>query len=63
MIRRIALTLGAGVAVLTASANDVPTSEAGRLMSLSTEAGKHATMHVAAGKEEPSRSGYIVASS
>ena len=62
MIRRIAVTLGAGVAVLTASAN-APTSEAGRLMSLSTEAGTHATMHVAAAKEVPSRSGYIVASS
>jgi hypothetical protein len=63
MIRRIALTLGAGVAVLAGSANHASTSEAGRLMSLSTEAGKHATMHVAATKEEPSRSGYIVASS
>jgi len=63
MIRRIAVTLGAGVAVLTASANHAPTSEAGRLMSLSTEAGKYAPMHVAAAKEVPSRSGYIVASS
>jgi outer membrane usher protein FimD/PapC len=63
MIRRIALTLGAGVAVVTASVNCLPKSDAGRLMSLSTEAGKHATMNVAATKEEPGRSGYIVASS
>ncbi|MFL5607104.1 MAG: hypothetical protein ACJ8AD_11705 [Gemmatimonadaceae bacterium] len=63
MIRRIAVTLGAGVAVLTASANQMPTSEPGRLMSLSTEAGNHVTMNVAARNEEPSRSGYIVASS
>jgi hypothetical protein len=63
MIRRIAVTLGAGVAVLTASATHMPTSEAGRLMSLSTEAGNHSTMHVAAKHEEPGRSGYIVASS
>jgi hypothetical protein len=63
MIRRIALTLGAGVAVLAGSANHVPMSDAGRLMSLSTEAGTHATMQVAAATEEPSRSGYIVASS
>ena len=62
MIRRIAVTLGAGVAVLTASANHMPTSESGRLMSLSTEAGRHATVNVAA-KQEPNRSGYIVASS
>jgi hypothetical protein len=32
-------------------------------MSLSTEAGNHGTMNVAAKNEEPSRSGYIVASS
>jgi hypothetical protein len=63
MIRRIAVTLGAGVAVLTASANHMPTSEPGRLMSLSTEAGSHGTMNLAAKNEEPSRSGYIVASS
>jgi hypothetical protein len=63
MIRRIALTLGAGVAVLAGSANQLPTSAAGRLMSLSTEAGTHATLYVAAATEEPSRSGYIVASS
>jgi hypothetical protein len=63
MIRRIAVTLGAGVAVLTTSANHMPTSECGRLMSLSTEAGSHGTMTVAAKNEEPGRSGYIVASS
>ncbi len=63
MIRRIALTLGAGVAVLAGSAKHASTFEAGRLMSLSTEAGTHATAHVAAMKEEPNRSGYIVASS
>lgn len=63
MIRRIALTLGAGVAVLAGSANHAPTPEAGRLMSLSTEAGKHVVTNVAAAKEEPNRSGYIVASS
>jgi hypothetical protein len=60
MIRRIALTLGAGVAVFTAAANYRPSSEAGREMSLSTEAGKHATMDVASKNH---RSGYIVASS
>ena len=62
MIRRIALTLGAGVAVLTAAADHLPSFQAGREMSLSTEPGTHATVNVAA-KQEPNRSGYIVASS
>jgi hypothetical protein len=60
MIRRIALTLGAGVAVLSAAASYRPSSEAGREMSLSTEAGNHATIDVAS---KTHRSGYIVASS
>jgi hypothetical protein len=62
MIRRIALTLGAGVAVTIATASSTSSSQAGRELSLSTEAGKHATMDVAS-KDETGRSGYIVASS
>ena len=61
MIRRIALTLGAGVAVLTAAADHLPSFQAGREMSLSTEAGRHATLDVAS--KHLRRSGYIVASS
>ena len=60
MFRKVALTLGAGVALLTAAANHTPSREAGRELSLSTEAGKHATMNVATKNH---RSGYIVASS
>ena len=61
MFRRIALTLGMGVAVLTAAANHMPAQEAGREMSLSTEAGKQITIQVAG--HGIRRSGYIVASS
>jgi hypothetical protein len=61
MFRRIALTLGTGVAVLTAAANHMPAREAGRVMSLSTDAGKLTTIQVAG--HGVRRSGYIVASS
>ena len=61
MIRRIALTLGAGVAVLAAAANHTPAREAATQMSLSTEAGQHSMVQVAG--HSVRRSGYIVASS
>lgn len=63
MIRRIALTVGAGVAVLTASAAHSTASQAGLEMSLSPDAGMHATAAVAAAAPKTTRSGYIVASS
>lgn len=60
MFSKITFTLGAAAAILAAvAASNAPARREATKMSLSTEAGHHATLHLSSAR----RSGYIVASS